>query len=72
MAVADQVKEERPMSNPGKKQPSEEIPVHYPRPGERFVRVEDLVRNRGVIKQINSMAKISRGKTRAVASNKGS
>jgi len=60
------------MPNSAKKQSPEEIPVHFPRPGERLVRVEDLVRNRGVIEQINSMAKIPHGKTRAAASNKSS
>ena len=60
------------MSNPAKKQSSETIPVHFPRPGERYVRIEDLVRNDGVRKQINSMAKMPRGRAREAASNKRS
>ena len=60
------------MSNPAKKQSSETVPVHFPRPGERFVRVEDLVRNDGVIKQINSMAKMPRGRSRSTTSKKSS
>ena len=60
------------MSNPAKKQSSEEIPVHFPRPGERYVRVEDLVTNAGVREQIDSMAKMARKRVRDVAPGKPS
>ena len=60
------------MSNSAKKQSSETVPVHFPRPGERYVRVEDLVSNAGVREQIDSMAKMARERARDVASNKRS
>ena len=60
------------MSNPAKKQSSEAVPVHFPRPGERYVLVEDLVRNDGVLKQIDSMAKLARGRGRDTTTTKRS
>ena len=56
------------MPNPAKKQSSEAVPVHFPRPGERYVRVEDLVQNAGVREQIDNMAKMARERTRNAGS----
>ena len=46
------------MSQRTKSQPPEKVPVHFPRPGERYVRVEDLMRNEGVRDLIRKMAEI--------------
>ena len=46
------------MCNRSGKQPGGTVPVHLPRPGERFVLVEDLVKDEGVRRQIRSMAEI--------------
>ena len=46
------------MWNRSGKQPGGTVPVHFPRPGERFVLVEDLVKDEGVREQIRSMTEI--------------
>ena len=46
------------MWNRSGKQPGGTVPVHLPRPGERFVLVEDLVKDEGVRQQIRGMAEI--------------
>ena len=46
------------MRNRSEKQSSETVPVHFPRPGERYVLAEDLVEDEGVQEQIRSMVKI--------------
>ena len=40
------------------KQSDDAVPVHFPRPGERYVRVEDLMKDSGVREQIRDMAKL--------------
>ena len=49
------------MSQPSKRKSAESIPVHSSRPGERYVRVDELLRNEGVQKQIRKMAEIAEG-----------
>lgn len=46
------------MRNLSEKQSDGGVPVHFPRPGERHVRAEDLMRDAGVQEQIRDMVKL--------------
>ena len=59
------IQESSNMSRQSKEKSVESIPVHSSRPGELYVRVSDLLRNKEVREQIHKMAKIAEGgKTR--------
>ena len=49
------------MSRQSKEKSVEPIPVRSSRPGEQYVRVSDLLRNKEVQEQIHKMAKIAEG-----------
>ena len=49
------------MSRQSKEKSVEAIPVRSSRPGEQYVRVSDLLRNKEVQEQIHKMAKIAEG-----------
>ena len=51
------------MQSHPKTEPASTVPVHFPRPGERYVRVKDLVADPEVRRQIGEMAKIEEDKT---------
>ena len=61
MCARGQKKESSSMPRPPKEKSAESMPVRSSRPGEQYVRVSDLLRNKEVQEQIHKMAEIAEG-----------